>query len=335
VHASLTPERHVRLRSSVQYALLLASVVAAPTLHAQEQSSAGARRMRAAGPPVLEAFVVAHPDDWQLFMGDVAVRAVRSGAPVVFMVLTAGDAGRPVNYWGARERGAIASMLVARGEMPSDSAARFTASVRPAMCAAASVSGQRVHRCALGNTVSYFLRLPDGNLDATGFAATGRIGLTQLERGTTPSLGGLDGGARVGSWATLAALVGDVLQLEATRARVPALAVRVHAQDPDSVRNPDDHADHRAAARLMATVATDRTWGLTQYADYSVSTRPVNLSADAFAAKAAVFLAYDRTRILADSALSAYAESPRDYSAWLSRTYAHVARAVARHRGRR
>ena len=33
-----------------------------------------------------------------------------------------------------------------------------------------------------------FLRLPDGNIDGTGFAATGNVSLRRLWLGTTPSL---------------------------------------------------------------------------------------------------------------------------------------------------
>ena len=54
----------------------------------------------------LDVVVVAHQDDWQLFMGDIIARQIRSGKRVVFIYLTAGDDGRERLYWETRERGA-------------------------------------------------------------------------------------------------------------------------------------------------------------------------------------------------------------------------------------
>jgi LmbE family N-acetylglucosaminyl deacetylase len=285
-------------------------------------------------PQPLEAFIVAHPDDWQLFMGDVAVAAVRAKSPTLFVVVTAGDAGRTRRYWQARERGAIASMLVAYGTMPNDSAQLNGDTVPPAQCSWVVIDGQRLRRCSVGKCVTYFLRLPDGNLDGTGFAVTGRVGLAQLESGRSALLTSVDSASSVGSWSMLSSVVRDMVRAEATRAHVRDTRVRLHAQDPDSVRNPNDHSDHRAVGRLAASLATAQGWALTYYADYSITQRPVNRSATEFGHKAAVFMAYDRARILADSTWSAYVEAPRLYSSWLSRTYSHVERPLVM-RGRK
>src|SRR5205814_6810947 len=52
-------------------------------------------------------YIVAHQDDWQLFMGDAAVESLGTGAPAIFVYLTAGDDGRDSVYWLARERAAL------------------------------------------------------------------------------------------------------------------------------------------------------------------------------------------------------------------------------------
>src|SRR5436190_22007358 len=60
-------------------------------------------------------YLAAHQDDWQLFMGTNA-KADASYAKVVFITLTAGDAGDGNNgggiipYFQARENGAIKSV---------------------------------------------------------------------------------------------------------------------------------------------------------------------------------------------------------------------------------
>ena len=101
-----------------------------------------------------DIFVVAHEDDWQLFMGDIAARQIRSGDSVSFIYLTAGDDGRDSLYWHTRERAALQSTRVAIGRDASD-ASQVSCSIR-------TVLDHAIQQCAVGNTKSYFLRLPDG-----------------------------------------------------------------------------------------------------------------------------------------------------------------------------
>jgi hypothetical protein len=63
--------------------------------------------------PALSVFVVAHPDDWQLFMNPAAFQAMNQPhEKAVFVHVSAGDAGRgmggePTPYYLAREEGAL------------------------------------------------------------------------------------------------------------------------------------------------------------------------------------------------------------------------------------
>ena len=63
--------------------------------------------------PALSVFVVAHPDDWQLFMNPAAFHAMNEPhEKAVFVHVSAGDAGRgvsgePTPYYLAREEGAL------------------------------------------------------------------------------------------------------------------------------------------------------------------------------------------------------------------------------------
>src|SRR2546425_13354772 len=66
--------------------------------------------------------VVAHQDDWQVFMGDIVANRIKGGDSVTFIYLTAGDDGRDSLYWRTRERGALQSTLVAAGARLTDSA---------------------------------------------------------------------------------------------------------------------------------------------------------------------------------------------------------------------
>ncbi len=269
----------------------------------------------------LEAYLVAHPDDWQLFMGDVALRGIRDGTRTVFIYTTAGDAGRPSPYWLARERGALASVGFALGASPPDTLDAVVSGGPSPRCADTLVDGRTVWRCRFGATASYFLRLPDGNLNGEGFTSTGGHSLSQLEGGVIRALAPLQGEGPYPTWKDLAAVVTAVLQAESAGRNPSGNHVRIHATDPDTSFNPIDHSDHRATGRLAAMIAKEEGWELSQYAGYSTMNWPTNLSAEQFASKAALFMAYDRAMVLADPAWSSYAEEPREYSPWLSRTY--------------
>src|SRR2546423_13095210 len=113
----------------------------------------------------LVVVVVAHQDDWQLFMGDIIAKEIRTRKQVVFIYLTAGDDGRDSLYWITRERGALASTRVAAG--------RAITAADSLRCASAQVLSHSIQRGTLGSTTSYFLRLPDGKRDGSGFARYG------------------------------------------------------------------------------------------------------------------------------------------------------------------
>src|SRR5207253_7115894 len=101
---------------------------------------------------VRNVFVVAHQDDWQLFMGDVAAQAVRTTAPATFIYLTAGDDGRDSVYWNTRERAALQSTRVVVGLETSGSDTTG--------CTSVPVLEHSIRKCVVGNTKSFFLRLP-------------------------------------------------------------------------------------------------------------------------------------------------------------------------------
>lgn len=117
-------------------------------------------------------YFAAHPDDWQLFMNpsafeDVTVHATKA----IFIHVTAGDAGLGIGtggrthpYYLARENGA-------------DSAIRFMADANGIPVAGSAgqmqFSAHSIARTSYRNTVAYFLRVPDGNPEGSGYSETG------------------------------------------------------------------------------------------------------------------------------------------------------------------
>lgn len=272
---------------------------------------------RASG--TMQVFMVAHPDDWQLFMGEVAFRAVRRGDHTIFLHTTAGDAGRGPAFWTSRERGALASAAFALGHVPPDDSASVSAQGLDAACRDTVVQGRSLHRCRMATTTTYFLRIPGGEVSGAGFAANGGASLAGLASGRIASVAPLQGEGSHRGLAELRDLIGTVI--EAERAAGGHSGVRIHTTDPDSLENPGDHSDHRITGHLAAELAEAHDWALSRYAGYTIQYRPSNLTAEQFATKAALFMAYDRARVLTDPASSAFCELPGGYSRLLSRTY--------------
>jgi len=260
-----------------------------------------------------DVILVAHQDDWQLFMGDVVARRIHAGGQVVFVYLTAGDDGRDSAYWSARERGALESTRVAAIEPTMNSL--------NAECSVANALGHAIRKCVLGNTESYFLRLPDGRRNGKGFPQHSNQSLRKLRAKRIASITAVDSSGSYASWAELMSAV-ESLVGRGTADRV----VTVHTSDPNIVVNPHDHFDHRMAGLLVADARRKSNWNVVYYAGYALATRAANRSTDQARLKASVFQAYDAVMTRANPRWSAYKEHPAFYSECMVRTYGRAVR---------
>ena len=266
-------------------------------------------------PPQRDVFVVAHQDDWQLFMGDVVAKRIRAGDSAIFIYLTAGDDGRDSLYWQTRERAALQSTRVAIGPDAADSGA-----VR---CSTMEISAHTIQKCVIANTESYFMRLPDGKRNGLGFARHEYQSLRRLRGRKIGTIAAVDGSATYHGWQDLMATVSNVIGLGSASTEIV-----VHANDPSVAANPHDHFDHRMAGLLVNDLRKGQTWNAQYYVGYALATRAANRSADEARQKTAIFLAYDKEMMRVDKAWSAYAEHPAFYSECMLRTYARKARAT-------
>ena len=261
----------------------------------------------------MDVFIVAHQDDWQLFMGDVAFKGVRRGNHSLFIYLTAGDENRGPDYWRTRESAALKSTLLAAN------AAGDTGSIA---CATALVLTHVVRRCTVRNTVSYFLRLPDGRRDGYGFEHNSFQSLRKLRSGRISAIGAVDTTATYNGWSDLTATIREIV----TRDRPPGSPVTLHTSDPNAAINPGDHSDHQLAGLAAAKARVSSDWSLIYYVGYALAARPDNRSRAQAREKTALFLVYDREMLLANRTWSTYAERPRFYSLCMLRTYARKVR---------
>ena len=260
-----------------------------------------------------DVFVVAHEDDWQLFMGDVVAKRIRAGHSATFVYLTAGDDGRDSLYWQTRERAALQSTRVAIGPAAADSNAMS--------CSTMEISEHTIRKCVIANTESYFMRLPDGKRNGAGFARHDYQSLRRLRGKKIGTITALDGSATYHGWQDLKTTVSSLIGSDSASAEIV-----VHANDPSIAANPHDHFDHRMAGLLVNDLRKGQTWNTEYYVGYALATRAANRSTDDAREKTVIFLAYDKEMMRVNKAWSAFAEHPAFYSECMLRTYARKPR---------
>jgi hypothetical protein len=182
-----------------------------------------------------------------------------------------------------------------------------------------------IQRCVVANTISYFLRLPDGKRNGMGFASHSYQSLRKLRGKKILAVHAIDGSAAYNGWEDLTATVSSVIGSD-----FPDRDVVVHASDPSKAANPHDHYDHRMAGLLVEDLRRTQLWETHYYVGYALATRASNRSTDEAREKTAIFLAYDREMRHVNPKWSAYEEHPGFYSECMLRTYARKARSSNR-----
>jgi hypothetical protein len=230
-------------------------------------------------------YFAAHEDDWQLFMNPSAFLDVTgTKTKAVFVHVTAGDAGS-----GLGRRGRKHPFYLAR-ENGAEEAIRFMADANelPAEKVAdrKTFNGHSIYRVSYRNTVSYFLRVPDGNANGAGYPETRNESLRRLAEGEREKLRAIDGSTTYRGWGDLTATLRALIDYE--RADAPAVQINVGETDP--VINPADHSDHLMTAKAALDAAKNLTCARRLYfVDYASSRLPENLDARQRDMESAVF----------------------------------------------
>jgi len=229
-------------------------------------------------------YFAAHQDDWQLFMNPSAFEAVSNAAnKVAFVHVTAGDAGLGTGTGGRKQ-----PLYLAR-ENGAEAAIRFMADADgfpvDQTAARASFNGHAIYRVSYRNTVTYFLRLPDGDGTGAGYPGTHYQSLKRLAGRDIETLEAIDGSTVYGGWADLVATVRAILDFE----RGPVSSVQLHVPETDSRRNPDDHSDHLMTAKVALDAASALAARRVYHVGYASAGLPENLSGRRRDMKCAVY----------------------------------------------
>lgn len=221
---------------------------------AQRRTLDAAPRAAASRPAAAEAttyastavYVSAHPDDFVLFMNphrDV----VRDDTKAVFVFVTAGDAGQgkgPTSapYYLARENGAFRAVRFMADAWNWNTASPSSGRV--------TVNGHSIYRTVYKNTTTYYLRLPDGAGEGSGYPVHDWASLMKLKVGEISTIKAVDGSTTYRGWNDLVKTITEIVRTQA--AGSPNVWIDVH--DPDDASNPGDHSDHVATGMAAAAV---------------------------------------------------------------------------------
>ena len=229
-------------------------------------------------------YVCAHPDDCFLFMNpNLYDDIVDASNKVVVVYLTSGDAGFAFSTEGD------ATAYPNARELASIDATQWMADVGKDPIQAhleketTTIAGHVIPRIGYANTVSYFLRLPDGNMYGDGFERYHHESLRKLKSGEIERITPIDDGAPYAGWQDLVQVLSGIL----TREAEGESHMTLHIAEPDIAENIHDHSDHTTGASgvmdALAQMTADaretpaRCYQLYKHIDYSIAEKQTNL----------------------------------------------------------
>lgn len=250
----------------------------------------------------------AHPDDDIIFANPTISDAIAAGQCVRTVFITAGDAGKGMEYAQARELGILRAYNAMRGQEGLWHADDITLA-----------SGLHIRRLSPDGDARIsvvYVRLPDGNITDGGFGATGFATLSKLFDGSVTSLAPVDGGPAV----TREQLVASLRELAGAVAPSSTLTHIPRG----SAFAPGDHPDHSVVGALVrealspdATVAP----GIRYFVGYPSENLPRNLDGAVLDRKVDTYRIYTQQDKVIRCADRANCLKTRKFGEWLQRSY--------------
>lgn len=253
--------------------------------------------------------IVAHEDDDILFMNPDILHDVQvANFCVTTVYLTNGDDNLGNTYALSRETGAKAAYAYMASQpnnwLPDSFNIVDSAGVAHTM-SGFTMRGQS--RISL-----IFMRLPDGNVDGSGFSDGGFTSLMKLWLSTIPSMTSTNGDSYTDD------TIKDVLTKLMTKFQPNHLNI----QDYVGAFGDGDHADHHAGAYYaeLASRAYTTPHTLTGYLDYLVASHPANIVGTDLNLKYNTWFSYTPYDSQVCQNMTACSADP-NYGNWLQRQY--------------
>ncbi|MDR6690178.1 LmbE family N-acetylglucosaminyl deacetylase [Microbacterium sp. 1154] len=252
--------------------------------------------------------VWAHPDDDIIFANPTISDAIAAGRCVRTVFVTAGDAGKGMDYVRARELGILRAYNAMRGTDGEWDATELTLTT--------GVHARRLTPKDDPRLSVLYLRLPDGNITGAGFDLTAHATLSRLYDGTGASLAPVDGGPAV----TRDQLVRSVRELasafapESTLTHIPR----------GSAFAPGDHPDHSVVGTLIRDALTSDASvgpGIRYFVGYPSENLPRNLTGAVLDSKVDTYRIYTQQDQVIRCADRSACLQTRKFGEWLQRSY--------------
>ncbi|MEO6730209.1 MAG: hypothetical protein ABIN01_03245 [Ferruginibacter sp.] len=226
-------------------------------------------------------YVVAHADDWQLFMHPTVYNDLVSPAcKVIFIITTSGDAGMGEKFWRVREEGSKSSVRFCLAPF----------SVFSESNGQSEFNDHTIHLWSVNNITTYFLRLPDGNLDGSGFAAYNFQSLSKFKSGQIDVITALDDSTTYPNWRDFTCTIESIISFESK-----GISNRwIHYLNPDPTANPGDHTDHAMTGNAIQDMTIITTLHQSLFMGYSVASVQESLTSNELFWKAGMFAVYEK-----------------------------------------
>ncbi|KAM0752192.1 hypothetical protein T439DRAFT_312308 [Meredithblackwellia eburnea MCA 4105] len=252
-------------------------------------------------------YVLAHPDDDLLFQSPDLYSDVAAHNCITTVYLTSGDSGLGSSYAQSRESGNEAAFAYMSGV--GDSWTEFSS----------ILGGQPVlvrTLTAIPSMQKVWFRLPDGDVDGSGYASTNYQTLRELYFGSITSISSTDGTSSF-TLATLQTAISEILT-----ARQPS---RVRTLDYLSDFDGGDHSDHLTAGKLTKSLVANYAplASVSGYMGYPISNYAPTMttSSTAFKNKSAAFFTYTPYDPNECTSYSNCLNAGRSEASWLTRQY--------------
>lgn len=247
-------------------------------------------------------YIVAHADDWQLFMQPNAYNdLIMPDSKVVFIITTAGDAGKGAAFWQAREEGLKSSVRFCKAPLTELSETNGNK----------EFNSHRVHYWSVNNVTCYFLRLPDGGLEGKGFTENNYQSLYKFSAGEIDTIIAIDQSTAYLSWLDICTMLQAIILEESAGIS----QIRINYLHPDTTANPNDHPDHMATGKAIRAMPNISRLQQVLFVGYNSRQTLEKLSSEYLFWKAGMLAAYEKA-VYDSSGYSTLSEDKSIYMNW-------------------